>query len=120
LRPAGTGLGFHVSIAHEADHVLAEAVDMRPANIANAVAVAGDVDHVGALRLRRRHVVMALLVGDDHEAVDGKTVHVRHRAAEIRALMRLAAHDRVDASHAAPRRHFDDAVREREHPHHRP
>jgi hypothetical protein len=66
--PAIRSLRRPLQRADVLDDRLAPAVDVRPLAIANAVLVAGHVDHV-ALAARRGHRVVRLLVGDDDQAI---------------------------------------------------
>lgn len=62
-------LAVRFALMNEPQHVFGKAVNVRPAAIANAIAVAGNVDHVGMLGNRVRHTVVGLLVCDDDKPI---------------------------------------------------
>src|SRR5579871_2209352 len=97
------------------DHRLAPAVDVRPLAVADAVLVAGHVDHI-ALAARRWHRVVRLLVGDDDQAIVAVLlIQLSDCLTELSAVVTLRLVDRVAQSKAATRRHFDQRVGKAEH-----
>ena len=94
------------------DDRLAPAVDVRPLAVADAVLVAGHVDHV-ALALRRGHRVVRLLVGDDDQAVVLLASCSATRP-PCPAACRCAAGcvDGIAQGKAPTRRHLDELVGE--------
>ncbi len=59
------------------------------------------------------HLVVALLVGKDDEAI-ALAVDLRHGLAEIRSLVRLRVDDRVPEREAAAERNLHDLIAEGE------
>src|SRR5579872_4986200 len=94
------------------DHGLGEAIDARPGAVADAVLVRGDVDN-GAASLRLWHRVVALLVGEDDQAI-ALAVDLADGLAEIGPAMRLRANHGVPQRETAPRGYLHHLVREGE------
>ena len=74
------------------DHGFGETIDLGPGAVTDAVLVGGDVDH-GAASLRIGDLVVALLVGEDDQAI-ALAVDLAHRLAEEGRGMRLRVDDR--------------------------
>ena len=81
------------------DHRFGETVHPRPGAVADAMLVGGHV-HYGAASLGGGHRVVALLVGEDNQAV-ALAVDLRHRLAEPGPAVRLRTHDRIAQRKAA-------------------
>src|SRR5215472_909828 len=94
------------------DHGLGETIDPRPVAVTDAVLVGGDVDQ-GAARLRLGHLVVALLVGEDDQAI-ALAVDLADSLAEPGPAMRLRTDDRIAQREAAAGRDLHDPVGERE------
>src|SRR5262245_27136314 len=94
------------SFRNIAENRLAETIDMHPAiTITNAVLVRGDVDHVVVLGLRLGHTGVALLIGDNDDAIRLQAVSQFDGLADVGAAARAILDD-VDTCHALAIRQF--------------
>src|SRR5260370_4323267 len=102
-------------------------MDVRPLTVADAVLVAGYVDHVARrtgtpvappARHRCRHALVRLLVSDHDQAVVLLlTVKRLDRLAELAAVVRLRRADGIAPTESTTRRHLNPTARASKHHH---
>src|SRR5262249_52307779 len=89
-----------------------EAVDTSPGAMPDPVLVRGHIHHVAA-SLGLGHLVVALLVGEDHEAI-ALAIDLRHGLPQVSTTVRLRADDGVSQREATARRDLHDVIAEGE------